>query len=149
MNTDGSIHKLEGFDNLRQGMGMGVDPNQFAQGMALFPKKPVKTGESWTSENEVAGGNGIAMKSVSKWTLDAVENGIAKLTVKTDLSGKLENAQIPGMAGDIKGVQSAKMEVDIASGITLKSIMEQDMTMGSDETKIEIKSKTTMIGSKS
>ena len=40
MNTDGSIHKLEGFDNLRQGMGMGVDPNQFAQGMALFPKKP-------------------------------------------------------------------------------------------------------------
>nr|MBA3674713.1 hypothetical protein [Chitinophagaceae bacterium] len=80
----------------------------------MYPKKPVRIGDSWTSETSM-NMSGFAMKINNKYTLNSVKNGIGEIaidgTINSDGSmNKNTEGLKMNMSGGQKGVYTIKME---------------------------------------
>lgn len=127
MDKQGAVKEVKGMDELFSGIGGGANmKNNFGQGMAALPSKPVAPGESWDSETEM-NNNGMNMKLKNKWTLESVSNGIAHIKVKSTFENG--NSEIEGQKVELTGSQSGTVDVEVATGVSVKSDIVQDMEM--------------------
>lgn len=110
--------------------------SNFGQGMATLPTKPVSLGDSWDSESEM-NSNGIYMKIKDKWTLESVTNGMAHIKVKSIFENS--KSKIEGQKVELSGTQSGTVDVEVATGMSIKSDMVQDMEISVDGQKMAIK----------
>lgn len=130
MSPKGEVKTIKGFEDLAGPTMHGMDiSSNFAQGFAFFPEKPVKPGDTWENTvNNKASGMNFLVKNL--WTLTKVEAGIAYMSVKSDVNIDGTPAQAPaGMKMKGIGTQNGVVEVEVATGITMKSSYMQDMKM--------------------
>jgi hypothetical protein len=104
------------FDNMKQNLNSG---------MAILPDHPVKKGESWNADIEVS--SGVKMKMHTKYTLKDVKDGRAVLEVDGKMEIPSQDNKGMNMSGD--GTIKGSSEVDMKTGMTLKSDLVQDMNM--------------------
>ncbi|MDL2323509.1 DUF6263 family protein, partial [Bacteroidales bacterium OttesenSCG-928-A17] len=103
--------------------------------VSYFPEKPVKVGESWTT-NITVSQSLIDLDAVVKSTLLSIENNVATLKVETQLGtkDKVHTQNVNGM--DIKmvmvGTQNGTMKLDTRTGWYIESDMDQHMTVESE-----------------
>lgn len=83
-----------------------------------YPEKPVKIGESWTSE-EKRSMNGVVMNISTQFTLKALQDG--KWII--DSIGKIKNEK-----GDEIGSQTGTTELSKNDLMQMKSVVNQDIT---------------------
>ena len=93
-----------------------------------FPDKPVKVGDSWDRSMTIT--TQFPMEINAIYTLEDISDGTATLGVKGDFSFDPESdmAKQGGVSG-LSGTQSGTLEIDLASGWTLKGELEQNMTI--------------------
>ncbi len=142
MSEYGKVLKIDGAEELLNKMGgggqqqeaikgvVGEDAlkNMIEQSFGFYPKTPVKAGESWTTEMSLKQPYIIAGSAT--YTLVKVEGKKAWI----DFSGKLTTDSSASMTSNgievnfaIEGTFSGSSEVDIDTGIPLKSVIQQKM----------------------
>lgn len=92
-----------------------------------YPEKPIKIGESWTGEVK-QNNQGMNMVIKSTYTLKSIKDGIAEIEV----DGKVSDGNIPegdNSKGSVSGTQKGTTWVDLKTGWTKESKLNQDMTM--------------------
>jgi hypothetical protein len=159
LSESGEISDIKGLQNIVQAMvdSMGLPPeaqaqvgaslndqfnendirNSFQTAYSIYPNKPIKVGESWTRTASVKGK--MPMMIDSKYTVKAIENGIATLGVASTFSPLEKDGN-----NNIKGTQDGEMQVDLATGITTEARLNQQFTMESQGVPVEMKSLVTI-----
>ncbi len=95
-------------------------------GFKVFPKEPVKVGDTWEVQMDIEAPIHMVIKNDYK--LKSVVGNIAKLEVNSTIeAGEKENMVLPGAEIEMSGTQSGTIEVDIPSGLTIKSKIHQNL----------------------
>lgn len=119
------------------------------QSFAVFPKNPVKVGESWNDTTTMTN-QGMVMKSANNYTLESVENGNAVIKVNSVLSS--DQSKINGMDVTVKGSNNGKYTYDMASGMVLdgnlKMLMDMEMSAQGQKVPMKIDSDIRITGKK-
>lgn len=135
LTSGGEILGIQGIETLNQRMlASGVSPaanqpvapgqsentiksslNQFFN---FYPGHPLKPGESWI-KNVVLNLDTDTMKLASTYTLSGVQNGVAHLLT----TGKLTSSG----TGTYTGTQNGTLDVDVATGLVLRSQLRRTM----------------------
>lgn len=169
----GKVLSVSGFDAVLNGMtGDPTDPRAAAarqqldqmfsdeavkemlsQSTDIYPEQMVKPGDTWTRTHTTSMGP-ISMEVANTYKLESATDKTANVSVNATITGKSTNspAGIQGMTVDMKGKQSGKMEIEIATGVLQKMDLTQDIegTMGVQGMKVPMTIKTvgTITGSK-
>lgn len=138
---DNRITSVRGFDSLVTSIGDDEMSRETIQKMFsqeqlnsnfgmyfnLYPQKPVKIGESWTSETKMNVAN-IDMSVKVKYTLVSVKNGLAEIDVNGEIGGD-GNMSKSGMSMSMKmsGSQKGSMTVNLADGYLQKGGYKMDI----------------------
>jgi hypothetical protein len=147
VSPDGIVSNVQGFDEIFSSIitELGEDGEMIIQnlrtqfseesvsenlelGFKIFPENKVKVGDTWFILNIVNGP--FSMDIDNTYTLKSIKNGIAKIeissTIKQDdeISGI---AMLPGAEISIDGTQKGEMNVDISSGLVIKSSISQSI----------------------
>jgi len=126
------LEKIEGAAQQKEAMkgvvGEDALKNMIEQSFGFYPKSPVKTGESWTTEMSLKQPYTIAGSAT--YTLVKVEGNKAFI----DFTGKMATDSSSSMVTNgievgfaIEGAFSGSTEVDIDTGMPLKSFIQQKM----------------------
>lgn len=119
------------------------------QSFAVFPKQPVKVGESWTDTTTMTN-QGMMMKSANNYTLESVDNGTAVIKVSSSLSS--DQSKINGMDMTLKGSTNGKYTYDMATGMVmdgnLKMLMDMEMSAQGQKVPMKIDSDIKITGKK-
>jgi Family of unknown function (DUF6263) len=101
--------------------------NLFGMMFSMYPKKPVKIGETWTGETNTSIG-GIDMKIAVKYKLLAVKDGLADIDVDGIIGGK-GNMATGGMNIEINmnGSQKGVITIKTADGYLKTSTYKMDV----------------------
>lgn len=159
LSESGEISDIRGLENIVRAMidSMGLPPeaqaqvsaslsdqfnendirNSFQTAYSIYPNKPIKVGESWTRTASVKGK--MPMMIDSKYTVKAIENGIATLNVASTFSPLEKEGD-----SNIKGTQEGEMQVELATGITTDAKLNQQFTMETQGVPVEVKSLVTI-----
>lgn len=113
-------------ESLKTFIGKQNLKSMMEQSFKIFPNKPVKTGESWTSTFNLE--SPYRMTSINTYKLKKVENGIVYLDVIGGIS--TNGVQKMSMNGievdvDLEGDQKGTMELDEATGTVKNSVINQ------------------------
>lgn len=151
----GKLKEIKGVEKLQQAIaGTVSDPSnpmysqisqQFSEEslkstfeqmmVSFFPEKPVRIGESWTTDISV-NQSSINLDASIKSTLLSVDNYIATLKVETQLGekDKIYTQSINGMEVKMSmiGTQTGTMKIDVRTGWLKESDMDQDMKIESE-----------------
>jgi hypothetical protein len=116
------IQKMFSKDQFNNLLGMMFD---------MYPKKPVRIGDNWTSETSM-NMSGFAMKINNRYTLNSVKNGIGEIaidgTVNSDGSmNKNTEGLKMNMSGGQKGIYTIKMETSYLQTGSYKMNMKIEM----------------------
>ena len=128
-----------------QQMSGSINEESFRQNIqqtfAVFPKQPVKIGESWTDTTTMSN-QGMMTKSVNNYTLESVNDGKAVIKVTSALSSA--QAQINGMDMTLNGSNNGKYTYDMSTGMVLsgdlKMIMDMEMSTQGQKMPMKIES---------
>ena len=107
--------------------------NLFGMMFSMYPKKPVKIGDTWTGETNT-NLDGIDMKIAVKYKLLAVKDGLADISIDGVIGGKGNmvtggmNIEV-NMDGSQKGVITIKVADGYLKTSTYKMDMKADMEM--------------------
>ena len=95
------------------------------QSFKIFPDKKVSVGDSWNAKMEMK--SIMDMNVESTYTLKKVENGIATLDIKSKITSSGSEKMIQGTKVEmsVNGMQTGTMDVEVASGMTMKSSIVQ------------------------
>lgn len=126
------LDKIEGAAQQQEAMkgvvGEDALKNMIEQSFGFYPKAPVKTGESWTTEMSLK--QPYIIMGSATYTLVKVEGRKAFI----DFTGKLATDSSSSMTTNgievgfaIDGAFSGSTEVDIDTGMPLKSFIQQKM----------------------
>ncbi len=159
LSEGGEISDIKGLENIVRAMidSMGLPPeaqaqvsaslsdqfnendirNSFQTAYSIYPNKPIKVGESWTRTASVKGKTPMMIDS--KYTVKAIENGIATLNVTSTFSPLEKEGD-----SNIKGTQEGEMQVELATGITTDAKLNQQFTMETQGVPVEMKSLVTI-----
>lgn len=142
MNKQASVKEINGLDAVFKDAG-GDDniKTSLSQGVAEFPVQPVAPGDSWESET-VANTKAMSLHFINKWTLDNVSNGIAYISVRSTYVNNNGEADRDGNVWS--GTQSGSFQVEIATGMTLKSDFVQETNVDLKGEKASIKTTVTL-----
>lgn len=107
------------------------EPSNKIQFFTSLPDSLVKIGATWKNNIELKSGKNHTVSAI--FTLNKIENDIAHISFEGDLDGSGEGF---GHDFSMKGVVNGSLEVEIKTGLTLKSLMTQDLIliMGGKET---------------
>lgn len=98
--------------------------------MNIYPEKPVKTGSSWSRMIELNVGMPIVLDNT--WKLNSVKKGQAFVSINTVITANsaAEPMEIQGMTMkyELKGSQEGELIIDIETGLTKSSIMNQKLS---------------------
>lgn len=145
LDSEGKVSNVQGFDeifstiitelgeggemiaqNLRSQFSEESVAENLEQGFKIFPGKTIKTGETWTSTNNVTGP--IFMDIENTYTLKSVKKGSANVELTSTIKENAENpgiASLPGAEITIDGTQTGTMEIDVETGLIKKSKISQ------------------------
>lgn len=90
-----------------------------------FPEDKVEVGDKW--ENVANLNSFVSMNIATTYKVVDMTENIVKLDVDAKITSG-EGAGIMGMKMDIGGTQTGTMEIDVKSGLVLKSTVNQDIT---------------------
>lgn len=90
--------------------------SMFGMMFSMYPSKPVKVGETWTSKSKFNIAN-IDMGITNKFKLLSVKDGVAELSIEGKFDGGGEIKQT-GVAVDMKmkGAQNGRMQIELSDG---------------------------------
>jgi len=159
LSESGEISDIKGLENIVRAMvdSMGLPPeaqaqvgaslndqfnendirNSFQTAYSIYPNKPIKVGDSWTRTASVKGKTPMMIDS--KYTVKAIENGMATLGVTSTFSPLEKEGDT-----NIKGTQEGEMQVELATGITTDAKLNQQFTMETQGVPVEMKSLVTI-----
>ncbi len=96
--------------------------------MNIYPEKKIKVGSSWSRDVNL--NVGMPMILANTWTLNSVKSGKALISVetaiKTNSEAKPMEVQGMSMKYNLSGTQTGEMTVDIKTGLTEKSVVDQE-----------------------
>lgn len=150
MGTDGRVLEIMGADSLREqivrrlaeqrssagmpsmNMGQGVSPESLKesieQGLAMYPGRPIRPGDTWTRSTATL--QGFPLKGETEYTLKSVDGDIATIGVE----GKMEqdpDADMIGAKGftyELAGTQEGTMKIDMKNGWVIESEIQQELS---------------------
>lgn len=94
--------------------------------LKIYPEKPVKIGESWTISSKIK--MTMPIETTTKYTLKEVKDGVAYLLVSGTLVSKGSFETMGNkMETDLSGTNSGDAELDIKTGLILKSHIRTEM----------------------
>lgn len=126
----------------------GVMKKSTDQLFSLFPDSAVKIGDKWTLQSTQKGE--INLNVTTTCTLEEISNGKAIITSESKLSRDPSAKTIMGfeLTGDLNGRQTGESEVDIKTGMLVKSSMtgtiKGKLQIMGREIPLSIKNKVTM-----
>ena len=94
--------------------------SNFESSYHIFPDKPVKVGDSWSQQSSME--SMFPMDIKTGYTLQAVKDGIAKISANGDFTMKKDDYEANGMKMkvDFTGTYSGTYDMDIKTGINKK-----------------------------
>lgn len=124
--------------------------SMFGMMFNMYPKKPVKVGESWTGETKVKMAN-MDMKVDTKYKLLSVKNNLAEIDINGIISATgVIMKQTPGMKMDMSGSQKGTITIRMDNGYlhtgSYKMDMKAEMEMMGQKIPITINGDYTMKG---
>jgi hypothetical protein len=138
MNNKGDVGSVTGINEILDKMktaapagditGMGSTFNEesfrqtLRQAFALYPRKPVKSGDSWNSTTNTTSA-GVQMKMDNVYTLESVTGNIAHVKVDSKISSPQDTTT------NIAGTTTGTMQFDIPSGVPVDGDLDTHMTM--------------------
>lgn len=142
MSPNGIVSEVEGWDEIMDAMlsGMPEGPmrEQLRGGMdqmlesisfkvTLLPIDPVSIGDSWTHSTSTAG---MPMSLETTYTLSSRQDGVALIDVESviGVEGATMEMGPMEMHVDLSGEQTGTMEVDEATGWTIRSRLEGEFS---------------------
>jgi hypothetical protein len=109
---------------------------------AYLPEKAVKTGETWETTYTLSANN-ISLLSLNTFTLNGVENKVANVSGKSEIESLPSTDPAAQMVLALKGDMTSTGQVDLTTGLMLKTIskghMEGAMTVKSNNTEMKVK----------
>ena len=112
---------------LKTQLGNESMKGNMAQMVAAYPEEPVKVGDTWTNQSQVR--TTMTMVNETTYTLNKVEDGKAFIgvegTIVTDPEGDPMEMMGMSMSFALEGTQKGTLVLDIASGMTLESNINQ------------------------
>ena len=102
--------------------------SMFGMMFGLYPNKPVKEGESWSTVNNMDI-SGMNMGVNTKYTLLGVKDNIAEIGVDgtVDSKGTMKQGAV-NMDMDMKGTQKGKLNVKLSDGYLQTGTYDMDIT---------------------
>jgi len=136
-----------------QQMGAGLNEESFKQNIqqsfAVFPKNPVKIGDSWKDTTTMTN-QGMTMKSANTYTLESVDKGNAVIKISSVLSS--DQSKINGMDMSLKGSNNGKYTYDMSTGMVLdgnlKMLMDMEMSAQGQKVPMKIDTDVKITGKK-
>ena len=124
--------------------------NLFGMMFSMYPKKPVKIGDSWNG-NTTTNIAGMDIKIDIKYTLLSVKNGLAEIDVNGSVSGGGEMIkESSGMKMDMSGTQKGTLTIRMDNGYphsgSYKMDMKAEMQMMGQKIPMTVKLNHTMKG---
>lgn len=142
MNKQASVKEIKGLEAVYVNAGDGDNiKTNLSQGMAELPTQPVVPDDSWESETLV-NTKLMSLHFINKWTLESVSNGIAYISLNSTYINNNGEADRDGKVWS--GSQSGHFQVEIATGMTLKSDFVQETNVDFKGKKASIKSIVTL-----
>lgn len=143
MNDQGQVGSITGIRDMMQraltsvngsaaatmaaGMENAFNEENFKQNLqqsfGMYPNKPVKPGDTWTSTMSMNNG-GMQMKMNNNYTLESVSGNIANVKVDSKISSPDANA-----AMGVTGTMTGDMKFDIPTGLPTDGNMDMSMKM--------------------
>jgi len=109
---------------------------------AYLPEKSVKTGDVWETTYSLAANNGTLL-SLNTFTLNGMENNLAKISGKSEIESLPSNDPSAQMSQDLKGTMTSDGTIDLTTGLVLKNTskghIEGAMTMKSNNSEMKVK----------
>ena len=102
--------------------------NTFGMLFSIYPKHPVKVGESWNNESNIKMAN-IDMKIANKYTLLSVKDGYAEINIDGTIGAAgnmMKNAS--GLKMDMSGTQKGTVNLRMDNGYLHNGAYKMDMT---------------------
>ncbi len=140
---------------VEQGMerqfGAEAIKSQMETMFALYPEEPVGVGDTWTKELTL--NTGLPLKIATTYRVEALEDGLAKLAVTSDITAASdEPLNMGGMEIelDLSGTQTGTASMEVDTGMVVASEMQQhvsgDMVVndGAMTWPLDMKTKTTL-----
>lgn len=126
---DGTMLTSEDFDELAEdGKSM---KNDLSNSSTTFPKKPIGIGDTWQKDVPVTTDD-MNYITANTYTLSKVSNGVAYINIKSTIK-QTPNADGTEASSKIAGGQTGTLEVDIATGWTIKSTIKQSLTITTED----------------
>lgn len=143
MNAKGEIGEITGIEEMMQHMmssanipgagamaanvGSAFNKENFKeniqQAFGMYPDKPVKPGDTWTSSVNLNSQN-MAMKTDNTYTLESVSNNVAHVKVNSKISSPESDS-----AMNMKGAMTGTMDFDVPTGVPLNGDLDMTMDM--------------------
>lgn len=145
VNDDGSVQKIVGFaelfgtvegpggELLKQSFGDSSLVQSMNQITNIYPDKAVDVGDAWVKTFSGSIANLLHSEATSNITLSELNGDIALLAVDSrltfsKLAGTGGNPMLESAEFDMSGTQRGTMEVDVKSGLPIRSKLKQDIT---------------------
>jgi hypothetical protein len=98
----------------------------FGMIFSMYPKKPVKVGETWSGESKINMAN-MDMNISNKYKLLSVKNGLAEISIDGTIGGGGEMVKSSGMKMDMSGTQKGTMIIRMDNGYLHNSNYQMDI----------------------
>lgn len=135
MGKKGEIKEVKALDSTDPNM-----KNNLGQGIAILPDHPVAMGDSWTQDVTV-NSNGMNLLIQRTLTLESVNNGIAHINQQATIAEG--TSEMNGYKLKWSGTNLGFFDVEIATGVTMKSKTVQKVIMFIDA--VEVKYEHTFV----
>jgi hypothetical protein len=118
--SDPSVRKLAQ-DRLEQTVKTGLIKNNMDQLFRIFPDSAVHIGDKWKLSSEQSGAIKLNVKGT--FTLEKIEDGLAYITSRGDMSSDSANTNLQGydVTTNLKGTQEGEYEMDVHTGMLLSA----------------------------
>ncbi|MBN9295700.1 MAG: hypothetical protein J0I41_01760 [Filimonas sp.] len=113
-------------ENIKKLMGEDYMKSMMEQSFKIYPAGAVKIGDNWKTDMEMK--NGIALKLANTFTLKSVENNVAKLDVKSDISSGSMEMMGMKIETDLKGTQTGTFDLDVPTGMATSGDITQEIS---------------------
>ncbi len=144
VNEEGKVERIEGLaemigsvdeqhaEILKQSFGDSSMIQSMNQITNIYPNKPVGKGDSWTKSSAGSVAGMLHSTATSDFSLSDISGDLALLAVDGQMVfSKLENSSNPLLQGakfDLNGTQKGTLEVDIKSGLPVRTTLKQNIS---------------------
>ncbi|OJW80953.1 MAG: hypothetical protein BGO69_19925 [Bacteroidetes bacterium 46-16] len=132
VNEKGQIVQLDGFRELMPGsddapISDSSLRSMMQQAFYIYPDKPVKPGDTWNNSYSTSLGF-MDLNTDNTYKLVSVKDGIAHIEMSSKITSHPANTgEAKEIKMDLNGVQTGGLDVDVASGLLIGSVLSQQI----------------------